>query len=93
MENIINQTNKLKETTEEIWDNCHETNANNSEDLLFKDVCAMISKTDTELRPVMMRKIGRIENSIENIPDLSPFDLFVVQVNNVIKFVICWTHI
>ena len=69
-----------------MWNIFHETDANKTEDILFKDVCAAISKTDTKLYTIMKRKIGRIENSIENIPDLSPFDLFVVQVNSLITF-------
>ena len=82
IDNLIKQTNKLKETTEEMWSIFHETNANNTEDILFKDVCSAISKTDTELRPTVEKRTVRIDNLIQNIPDLSPFDLFVVQVIN-----------
>ena len=65
-----------------MWSIFHNTNANKTEDILFRDVCSVISKTDTELRMTVKKKISRIENSILNIPDLSPFDLFVVQVIN-----------
>ena len=65
-----------------MWSIFHETNENNTEDILFKDVCSAISKTDTELRTTVKKRTARIENLIQNIPDLSPFDLFVVQVIN-----------
>ena len=85
IDKLINQTNKLKQMTQNLWDFFDNTHTEKVEDRLVKDVCSVMFETYAEINATLYRKIKEIEDSIKGTPDLTPFDLFGVKVKNFIS--------
>ena len=66
--------------TQHVWEFFHNIDTENVEDVLIKDVCAVMMDTCIELNAALRRKIMIVEEAIKDIPDLTPFDHFGVKV-------------